>query len=107
MSLCIIQGNNSYNNSNNQPLLKVTKSLYIVTILGQLPFTLFTEIAQTWIVQRTVWIRPLYTRIRHSGLTDLKYVIHGNMEISSVLQPDIISKIGKQSVVTMTSAPIR
>ena len=28
-----------------QPLQKVTKSLYIVTNLGQLPFTLFTEIA--------------------------------------------------------------
>ena len=32
-------------NNNNQPLLKVTKSLYIVTDLGQLPFTLFTQIA--------------------------------------------------------------
>ena len=27
---------------NNQPLQKVTKSLYIVTNLGQLPFMLFT-----------------------------------------------------------------
>ena len=34
------------------PLLKVTKSLYIVTNLGQLLFTLFTEIAHTWDVQR-------------------------------------------------------
>ena len=29
-------------NSYNQPLQKVTKSLYIVTHLGQLPFMLFT-----------------------------------------------------------------
>ena len=35
-----------------QPLLKVTKSLYIVTILGQLPFMLFIEITRTWVVQR-------------------------------------------------------
>ena len=28
--------------NNNQPLQKVTKSLYIVTNLGQLPFMLFT-----------------------------------------------------------------
>ena len=34
--------------SNNQPLQKFTKSLYIVTHLGQLPFTLITEMAQTW-----------------------------------------------------------
>ena len=30
------------NNNNQQPFLKVTKSLYIVTDLGQLPFMLFT-----------------------------------------------------------------
>mgnify|MGYP006889265512 CR=1 FL=1 len=35
-----------------QPLLEVTKSLYIVTHLGQLPFMLFIEIARTWVVQR-------------------------------------------------------
>ena len=33
---------------NNQPLQKVTKSLYIVTHLGQLPFMLITEMARTW-----------------------------------------------------------
>ena len=33
--------------NDNQPFLKVTKSLYIVTILGKLPFMLFTKIAQT------------------------------------------------------------
>ena len=33
---------------NNQPLQKVTKSLYIVTHLGQLPFILFTQMARTW-----------------------------------------------------------
>ena len=38
-------------NNNNQPLLKVTKSLYIVTNLGQLPFMLFTQMARTWAVQ--------------------------------------------------------
>ena len=31
-----------------QPLQKVTKSLYIVTHLGQLPFILFTQMARTW-----------------------------------------------------------
>ena len=34
---------------NNQPTLqKVTKSLYIVTHLGQLPFMLITQMARTW-----------------------------------------------------------
>ena len=32
----------SNNNNSNQPLQKVTKSLYIVTHLGQQPFMLFT-----------------------------------------------------------------
>ena len=31
-----------------QPLQKVTKSLYIVTHLGQLLFILFTQMARTW-----------------------------------------------------------
>ena len=31
-----------------QRLQKVTKSLYIVTHLGQLPFILFTQMARTW-----------------------------------------------------------
>ena len=53
---------------NNQPFLKVTKSLYIVTILGQLPFTLFTEIAQTWAVQRD----SVNTAIIHSYSTQMK-----------------------------------
>ena len=33
---------------NNQPLQKVSKTLYIVTHLGQLPFRLFTQMARTW-----------------------------------------------------------
>ena len=33
------------NSNNNQPLQKVTRSLYIVTHLGKLPFRLFTQIA--------------------------------------------------------------
>ena len=33
------------------PLQKVTKSLYIVTHLGQLPFMLFTQMARTWAVK--------------------------------------------------------
>ena len=37
--------------NNNQPLLKVTKSLYIMTNLGQLAFMLFTQITRTWVVQ--------------------------------------------------------
>ena len=36
---------------NNQPLQKVTKSHYIVTHLGQLPFMLFTSMARTWAIQ--------------------------------------------------------
>ena len=40
----IYSNSNNYNNN----LLNVTKSLYIVTNLGQLPFMLFTEIARTW-----------------------------------------------------------
>ena len=36
---------------NNQPLQKVTKSLYIVTHLGQLPFMLFTQMARTWAIK--------------------------------------------------------
>ena len=36
---------------NNQPLQKVTKSLYIVTHLGQLPFMLITEMARTWAIK--------------------------------------------------------
>ena len=51
--------------NDNQPSLKVTKSLYIVTILGQLPFMLFTEIAQTWAVQRD----SVNTAIIHSYST--------------------------------------
>ena len=35
-------------NEQQQPLLKVTKSLYIVTHLGQLPFSLFTQMARAW-----------------------------------------------------------
>ena len=38
--------------NNNQPLQKVTKSLYIVTHLGQLPFMLFTQMARTWALTR-------------------------------------------------------
>ena len=51
--------------NDNQLPLKVTKSLYIVTILGQLPFMLFTEIAQTWAVQRD----SVNTAIIHSYST--------------------------------------
>ena len=45
----------------------VTKSLYIVTILGQLPFMLFTEIAQTWVAQRD----SVNTAIIHSYSIDI------------------------------------
>ena len=34
-----------------QPLQKVTKSLYIVTHLGKLPFMLFTQMARTWAIK--------------------------------------------------------
>ena len=43
-----VKNNNNQNTTtNSQPLQKVTKSLYIV-----ISFILFTEIAQTWVVQR-------------------------------------------------------
>ena len=45
---------NSYKIMDNQPLLKVTKSHYIVTHLGQLPFRLFTQMARTWSPKRIV-----------------------------------------------------
>ena len=61
--LCLKNNNNQEYNNQQPTLLKVTKSFYIVTVLGQLPFTLFTQIAQTWLSKGTVWIRPLYTRI--------------------------------------------
>ena len=51
--------------NDNQPFLKVTKSLYIITNLGQLPFMLFTEIAQTWVAQRD----SVNTAIIHSYST--------------------------------------
>ena len=38
-------------NNQQQPLLKVTRSLYIVTHLGQLPFMLFTQMARTWAIK--------------------------------------------------------
>ena len=55
-----------YNNNH----LKVSKSLYIVTILGQLPFMLFTQIAQTWVVQRdsvNTAIIHSYSTLPHNG----------------------------------------
>ena len=47
----LIYSKNATVTNDNQPLLKVTKSLYIVIDLGQLPFMLFTKIARTWVVQ--------------------------------------------------------
>ena len=38
----VIYSNSATVTKDNQPSLKVTKSLYIVTVLGQLPFMLFT-----------------------------------------------------------------
>ena len=38
-------------NEQQQPLQKVTKSLYIVTHLGQLPFMLIIEMARTWAIK--------------------------------------------------------
>ena len=40
------------NEQQQQPLQKVTKLLYIVTHLGQLPFMLFTQMARTWALKR-------------------------------------------------------
>ena len=50
-SISLFKKCNNYKMTITQPLLKVTKSLYIVTNLGQLPFMLFTQMARTWAVQ--------------------------------------------------------
>ena len=74
-----IQEGNSYKRQ--QPLLKVTKSLYIVTNIGQLPFMLFTQMAQTWAVQR----HSVNTAIIHSYSTlPRNGRIHGLSEITSI-----------------------
>ena len=52
MSLCIIHNITTITTIIATTLTKVTKSHYLVIVLGQLPFTLFIEIAQTWVVQR-------------------------------------------------------
>ena len=49
-SMSLFKGCNSYKMTKN--LTKVTRSLYIVTNLGQLPFMLFTQMARTSAVQR-------------------------------------------------------
>ena len=51
--------------NDNQALQKVTKSLYIVTHLGQLPFMLFTKMARTWAIQED----SVHTSIIHSYST--------------------------------------
>ena len=38
-------------NIKQQPLQKSTKSLYIVTHLGQLPFMLITQMARAWVLK--------------------------------------------------------
>ena len=55
---------------NNQPLQKVTKSLYIVTHLGQLPFMLFTQMARTWAIKED----SVNTSIIHWYSTGLYFV---------------------------------
>ena len=42
---------NNQQQQQQQPLQKVTKSHYIVTYLGQLPFMLFTQMARTWAIK--------------------------------------------------------
>ena len=54
--------------NDNQPLLKVTKSLYIVTNIGQLPFMLFTEITET--VGKLV---PLDGKFRRTGWSKARW----------------------------------
>ena len=75
--------------NDNQPSLKDTKSLYILTNLGQLPFMLFTEIAQTWVVQRdsvNMAIILLYSTLPRNGR------IHGLSEITGIYK--VIGQIG-------------
>ena len=77
----IFVNSNSYNSNNQPPSLKVTRSLYIVTILGQLPFMLFIEIAQTWVVQRdsvNMAIIHSYSTLPHNGR------IHGLYQITGI-----------------------
>ena len=56
--------------NDNQPMQKVTKSLYIVTNLGQLPFMLATEMARTWATQEdsvNTSIIHLYSTLPRNG----------------------------------------
>ena len=67
--------------NDNQPFLKVTKSLYMVTHLGQLPFMLFIAIAQIWVVERD----SVNTAIIHSYSTlPRNGRIHGLSEITGI-----------------------
>ena len=54
----------------NQPLQKVTNSLYIVTNLGKLPFMLITEMVRTWAIKEdsvNTSIIQLYSTLPRNG----------------------------------------
>ena len=60
--------------NNQQPLQKVTKSLYIVTHLGQLLFRLFTQMARTWALKEDSvnmsiihWYSTVRPRVMNNG----------------------------------------
>ena len=58
------------NNNTTQPYKKVTRSLHIVTDLGQLPFMLITQMAQTWSIQKdsvNTSIIHLYSTLPRNG----------------------------------------
>ena len=65
----------SYKNNNNQPLQKVTKSLYIVTDLGQLPFMLFTQMARTWAVHKGQCEYVHYTLVFNRLVKRLQFAV--------------------------------
>ena len=66
-----------------QPLQKVTKSLYIVTHLGQLPFILFTQMARTWAIKEdsvnTSIIHWYSTLPRHGRIHGLSKITRINI----------------------------
>ena len=82
--------------NDNQPLQKVTKSLYMVTHLGQQPFMLITQMARTWAIKEdsvNTSIIHLYStgfarvgRIRRQktelvGLEELKPIVSEPMSV--------------------------
>ena len=88
---------NSYNKQQ-QPLQKVTKSLYIVTHLGQLPFMLITQMARTWALKED----SVNTSIIHWYSTD---VISTYRSILALILPTASSRRVHQ--ICRVATPVR